>query len=201
MKKIWNFIWGNPYIRTILLAAGILFLIVIITLWGLSIYTQHGKAVVVPDVKGLQVSEAAPFLEKNTLRYEVIDSSFIKNAIPGSIIEVTPAAGTKVKENRIIYLTINAFSTQMFAIPDIKDLSQRQAVAMLSAIGFEHIYIEMVDGTYRDLVVGLKVNGNEANPGDKFPINSRLTVLVSSGNAPIETDSTAIETNVEESWL
>ena len=201
MKKIWNFIWGNPYIRTILLAGGILFLIVIITLWGIHLYTQHGKAVVVPDVKGLQVSEAVPFLERSTLRYEVIDSSFIKNAIPGSIVEVTPPAGSKVKENRIIYLTINAFSTQMFTIPDIKDLSQRQAVAMLSAIGFEHIYIEMVNGAYRDLVVGLKANGNEVNAGDKLPITSRLTILVSSGNAPIEMDSIVIETNVEESWL
>ena len=201
MKKIWNFIWGNPYIRTILLAAGILFLLVIITLWGLRIYTQHGKAVVVPDVKGLQVSEAAPFLEKNTLRYEVIDSSFIKNAIPGSIIEITPSAGTKVKENRIVYLTINAFSTQMFAVPDVKDLSQRQAVAMLSAIGFEHIYIEMVSGAYRDLVVGLRANGKEVAAGEKLPITSRLTVLVSSGNAPIEPDSVVIEKNLENSWL
>ena len=201
MKKIWNFIWGNPYIRTILLAVGILFLLITITLWGIRIYTQHGKAVVVPDVKGLQVSEAAPFLEKNTLRYEVIDSSFIKSAIPGSIIEITPPAGTKVKENRIVYLTINAFSTQMFIIPDIKDLSQRQAVAMLSAIGFEHIYVELVDGAFRDLVVGLKANGKEVEAGDKLPISSRLTVLVSSGNAPLETDSVTIETNVDESWL
>ena len=201
MKKIWNFIWGNPYIRTILLAAGILFLLVMSTLWGINIYTQHGRAVVVPDVKGLQVSEAAQFLEKNMLRYEVVDSSFIKNAIPGSIIEMTPQVGTKVKENRIIYLTINAFSTQMFAVPDVKDLSQRQAVVMLSAIGFEHISVEFVDGIYRDLVVGLKANGEEVNTGDKLPVTSRLTVLVSSGNAPIEVDSVVIETGIDESWL
>jgi beta-lactam-binding protein with PASTA domain len=201
MRKFWNFIWSNPYIRNILTAASILFILVIITLWGLSRYTRHGRAVVVPDVKGLQVEEAAPFFEKNTLSYEVVDSSFIRNATPGSIIEMTPQAGTKVKENRIIYLTINAFSTQMFTIPEVKDLSQRQAVAMLSAIGFERLSVEMVDGIYRDLVVGLRSNGKEINAGDKLPINSRLVLLVSSGNAPTNPDSVVIETTSEESWF
>ncbi|GHV23221.1 PASTA domain-containing protein [Bacteroidia bacterium] len=180
---------------------GILFVLVIITLWGISIYTQHGRAVVVPDVKGLQVEEAAPFLEKSTLRYEVIDSSFIRNAAPGSIVEMKPQAGTKVKENRIIYLTINAFSTQTFTIPEVKDLSQRQAVAMLSAIGFERLSVEPVDGVYRDLVVGLMANGKEVNAGDKLPANSRLVLLVSSGNAPVNPDSVVVETTSEESWF
>ncbi|MDR1369981.1 MAG: PASTA domain-containing protein [Dysgonamonadaceae bacterium] len=201
MKKIWNFIWNNPYIRTLLLAIGILLALIMTTLWALGMYTQHGKAVVVPDVKGLQVSDAAPFFEKSALRYEVIDSSFIKNAAPGSIVEMTPQAGTKVKENRIIYLTINAFSTQMFIIPDIKDLSQRQAIAMLSAIGFEHINVEFIDGAYRDLVMGLKANGKEVNAGDKLPINSRLIILVSSGNDPIQADSVVIDTTPDESWF
>ncbi|MDR3060981.1 MAG: PASTA domain-containing protein [Dysgonamonadaceae bacterium] len=201
MKKFWNFIWSNPYIRNILVAMGILFALVIITLWIISIYTQHGRAVVVPDAKGLQVEEAAPFFEKNTLRYEVIDSSFIRNAAPGSIVEMMPQAGTKVKENRIIYLTINAFSTQMFTIPEVKDLSQRQAIAMLSAIGFEHLNVEMVDGIYRDLVVGLKANGKVVNAGDKLPIKSRLVLLVSSGNTSTESDSIMIETTSDESWF
>ncbi|GHU91287.1 PASTA domain-containing protein [Bacteroidia bacterium] len=201
MRNFWNFIRRNPYIRNILIAMGILFVLVIITLWGISIYTQHGRAVVVPDVKGLQVEEAAPFLEKSTLRYEVIDSSFIRNAAPGSIVEMKPQAGTKVKENRIIYLTINAFSTQTFTIPEVKDLSQRQAVAMLSAIGFERLSVEPVDGVYRDLVVGLMANGKEVNAGDKLPANSRLVLLVSSGNAPVNPDSVVVETTSEESWF
>lgn len=201
MRKFWNFIWSNPYIRNVLIAGGILFVLVIITLWGISIYTQHGRAVTVPDVKGLQVEEAALFFGKNTLRYEVIDSSFIRNAVPGSIVEMKPQAGTKVKENRIIYLTINAFSTQTFTIPEVKDLSQRQAVAMLSAIGFERLSVEPVNGVYRDLVVGLMANGKEVNAGDKLPANSRLVLLVSSGDAPVNPDSVVVETTSEESWF
>jgi beta-lactam-binding protein with PASTA domain len=201
MKKIWNFIWNNPYLRTILSATGVLLVLILITLWGLSIYTQHGEAVVVPDLKGLQVQDAASFFEKKTIRYEVIDSSYIKNAAPGSIVEMTPQAGSKVKKNRIIYLTINAFSTQTFTIPDIKDLSQRQAIAVLSAIGFEHINLELVDGAYRDLVIGLKANGKDVNVGDKLPITSHLTILVSSGNEPVQEDSVVIDTTPEESWF
>ncbi len=201
MKKNWKFIVKNIYIKNLLLAALIVVVLVTIVLWCLSIYTQHGKAVDVPDVKGLQVEQASSFFEKNKLRYEVIDSAFIKNAAPGSIVEITPKPGTKVKEGRIIFLTINAFSVQTFILPSVRDLSQRQALAMLHAIGFGNINVEYVPGEYRDLVVGLRYKGREVVAGEKLPVNSRLTLEVSSGSGPVLSDSVIIEGTPEESWF
>ncbi len=203
MSKFWNLIWKNVLVRTILLAVLVLILLVWLVLCWLNVYTQHGKAVTVPDVKGLKVEEAAKFLDKNTLRYEVIDSAFIKNAAPGSIVEMSPKAGTRVKESRIVYLTVNAFSTQMFTIPEVRDLSQRQATSMLSAIGFENVNVQSVPGQYRDLVVGLKYSGREVKTGEKLPANSRLTLEVSSGQVPAleEADTAVIEGTSEESWF
>ncbi len=203
MAKIWNFIRKNSYVRTLLLAAVLLTALILIVLAWLDIYTQHGKAVEVPDVKGLQVEDAAPFFENKSLHYVVVDSTYFKNVAPGSIVEVIPQPGTKVKLGRTIFLTINSFSSQMYIVPEVQDLSQRQALAMLQAIGFESVQIRSVPGAYRDLVVGLEYKGRNINPGERIPANSRLTLLVSSGHEEIifSNDSIIANDNTEESWF
>jgi beta-lactam-binding protein with PASTA domain len=199
--NIWNRIWGNIYVKNGLLAVLVIVITVTIVLQCLNVYTRHGKAVVVPDVRGLQEREAALFFKKNGLKYEVVDSVYIKNTRPGSVVEVIPEAGTKVKENRIVYVTINAFSTQTLRTPEVKDLSQRQALAVLHSVGFEQIAIEFVPGLYKDLVVGLQCHGREVAVGEKLPEDTPLTLIVSSGIAETPEDSTAVEELPEESWF
>jgi beta-lactam-binding protein with PASTA domain len=38
----------------------------------------------------------------------VVDSVYVKSKLKGSIIDQKPAAGSTVKKNRIVFLTINA---------------------------------------------------------------------------------------------
>ena len=49
-------------------------LIVVGTLKGLDIYTRHGEAVIVPDVKGMSVSEAEKMFRNHGLTCVVSDS-------------------------------------------------------------------------------------------------------------------------------
>ena len=53
-------------------------LIVVGTLKGLDIYTRHGEAVIVPDVKGMSVSEAEKMFRNHGLTCVVSDSSYVK---------------------------------------------------------------------------------------------------------------------------
>lgn len=179
--KLVKSIINNVFVKNLGLAAIIVIALVSLTLWSLNMYTRHGEAVVVPDVKHLQVSEAAPFFQRVNLRYEVVDSIHVKNAKAGSIVEITPRSGSKVKADRIIFLTINSFSAEVFTIPDIKDLSQRQATAMLRTSGFENISVRTVSSPYKDLTVGLEYNGREVKTGEKLPSTAELILLVSSG--------------------
>ena len=202
--KIWNFIKNNIYIRNLLLAIFVVVVIINLTFWWLDVYTRHGKAVEVPDVKGLQVQDAAPFFERKSLRYAVIDSVFRRDAIPGSILETLPPIGTKVKEGRIVYVTINSFTAQMLTLPEVKDMSQRQAYAMLQSMGFESVQVRSVPGSYRDLVLGIESLGKEMESGQRVPTNTPLTILVSSGTGGVEisTDSVVVDsTTLEESWF
>jgi beta-lactam-binding protein with PASTA domain len=176
----------NIYARNLLLAVFILCILTYITLKWLSDYTKHGESVEIPDVKGMTITVAEPFFSQKNISYQVIDSAFYNDFPPGSIIETIPPVGSKIKKGRTIYLRINSYGSQTIDLPEVRDLSQRQASAMLRSLGFENVKIRMVPGAFRDLVLGLESSGREMNAGDKVFATMPLTLLVSSGNG--ETD-------------
>jgi beta-lactam-binding protein with PASTA domain len=171
----------HPFVVTLLSATFILCVILYITLKWLDIYTLHNKAVLVPDVKGLQLEEASRSFLKRGLRYSVIDSVFSKDVSPGSIVEVSPSAGSKVKEGRIIFITLNALTSQMAAIPVVTDLSFRQAYALLKARGFESVEIKYVAGVYKDLAIGIELDGRPLEGNEMVQLTAPLILKVSNG--------------------
>ena len=201
-------IFSNIYIKNLFVATIIFLVLVFTVLWWLNIYTRHGSQVMIPDVKGMQVAEAAPFFAKKGLNYEVIDSTFVRNKAPGSILETIPPVGTNVKEGRTIYLTVNSRTAQMLIVPVVKDMSQRQAQAILKSVGFETVTTQHVPGAFRDLVVGLETRGRALNSGERLPADTPLTLLVNSGVAVIEEEdiffdssNPNLDSTPEESWF
>ena len=159
----------------------------------LNTYTRHNQAIVVPDVKGMKLEDAIPFLENNHLRYNVVDSVFSKDVSPGAIVEVVPSVGSKVKEGRILFVTINALTSQMAMIPDIEDQSFRQAYALLRARGFNSVEIEYIAGEYKDLAVAVEHNGRTLTKGELMPLTAPLVWKVSSGDPNFTPDSLALD--------
>jgi len=200
MKR--NSFFRNIYIWNLLGMIVVIIILVTAVLFGLNRYTQHGKAVEVPDIKGISIENAEPFLSAKDLSYIVIDSVFIKNAIPGTIFETTPPIGSNVKKGRTIYLKVVAFLPQLITVPDVKDSSQRQSLAILKSLGFENIVIKMVPGVYRELVLGLESGGEVVEAGQRIHANTPLSLLVSSGSGEIillENPSDSIEVSLDES--
>lgn len=179
----------NPYVLNLLLAVVVACALVFGTLKWLDSYTRHNEAVVVPDVKGLGMEEAAEFFKNSNLRYNVIDSVFSKDVKPGAIVELVPMAGSKVKEGRIVFVTVNALTSQMATIPEVEDLSFRQAYAILRARGFEKIEIEYVPGDFKDLALGVELHGRALQKGEHVPLTAPLVLKVSSGDAEMPADS------------
>ncbi|MDR2086019.1 MAG: PASTA domain-containing protein [Dysgonamonadaceae bacterium] len=199
--SILNFFKKHILLANVLLALFIVIALVYILLLWLDTYTNHGKAVDVPDVKGLQVEDAASFFQTNDLYYTVIDSQFVKNALPGAILETIPPVGTPVKKGRTIYLTINSFSAKLLTVPDVIDMSQRQALSMLKSLGFESVREKVVPGAFRELVVGLEIRGKTLTAGDKIPADTPLTLLISSGTEKfISEEENETEIPEEETW-
>lgn len=197
----------NPFVANLMIAGVVSCGLVYGALRWLDVYTRHGEAVEVPDVKGLKIDKAAEVLGQSGLRYNVIDSVFSKDVEPGAIVELVPGAGQKVKEGRIVFITVNALTSQMATIPEVEDLSLRQAYALLKARGFERIDVEYVAGDYKDLAVAVELRGRELEKGEHVPLTAPLVLKVSSGEAETPTDSLPEDAPVvpieseEENWF
>jgi Uncharacterized protein conserved in bacteria len=189
IKEIRKIIQEKPVIIHLVSAVAVFVVIVFLTLQGLNLYTLHNKAITIPDVRGLLMSEASVFLDNNGLRYTIIDSVYTKEVKTGAIVETIPAIGSKVKKGRILFITINAYTAQMAAIPNIIDLSLRQGEAQIYAQGFPSVEIKYVPGPYRDLVVGIESRGRKLAPGEMVPLTTALVLNVGDGGQIVEEES------------
>lgn len=195
-----------PILVHLLIMAIILVVAVMIVLQGLKVYTYHNKAVIIPDVKGLSVEDAAEFFENNGLHFDVVDSVYSKEYAPGVIVEMVPSVGSKVKEGRIVFITINAYSVQKATVPDVADLSHRQALALIQSKGFTSVEIKHVPGLYKDLAIGIELNGKRLQPGELIPLSSDLSLVVNDGSSddhlnPEENNSVDTIAGGSEEWF
>lgn len=185
----------NKYFWVNIIAMVVAIIVVLFgVLKGLDIYTHHGDAVVVPNVKGMGVAEAEKMFRNRGLNCVVSDSNYVKTMPAGCILDYNPAAGHKVKEGRIIYLTINSLNIPLQSVPDVADNSSlRQAEARLLAVGFKLAEIQYVPGE-KDWVYGVKYKDRQLTTGEKVPVGASLTLMVGGGGElPQETDSLETE--------
>ena len=166
----------------VLLAVVVTAVILTVLIVWLKGYTQHGKEVEVADVRGMVVTEATALLEAQGLHMDVIDSTYSDKVPFGTIVEQDPRPASHAKEGRAVYVTINATTKRMVTMPDLQDISYRQAETTLRAMGLR------VDSTYdykpsayRDLVLEVKSRGETVQPGEKLPVGTRVRLVVGYG--------------------
>lgn len=174
------------------------FIIVWAILLYMKTYTRHDNSVTVPQITGLSINEGESLLSKSNLRYEVIDSLYQENGVPGTILDLVPHENSKVKEGRTIYLTIQAKLEPSIAIPDLEFASLRQARALLQALGFKNIMTKTVDSEFQDLVLDVQYNGTKVKAGQKFPKSANITLVVGDGHGAIGNDSLSNEMELQQ---
>lgn len=176
----------NKGIARFILKNIVAFIVLIIAVFAavffsLDKYTQHDTVYKVPDLYGMSEKKASVLIEKNNLRYRIIDSVHLKKVSPGAIVEQKPKAGAKAKSKRIVFLTINAIAGEVLPLPDVNDFSERQARVTLRAQGFNFNETEYVPSDFKGLVLYVKSMGKNVMPGDRLPKGSYLTLVVGQG--------------------
>ena len=162
-------------------------------------YTRHDEKQLVPNVIDLTEENAATLILSRELNYEIVDSVFRTGAVPGAVVDQDPKADTFVKKERKIYLIINAKSAQMTPLPEVIDLSLRQAQALLLGADFKIKEVVYIPSDYRDLVLEVLYNDKKVEAGEDLPAFSELVLHVGDGGIKINTDSIAADTvNVED---
>jgi beta-lactam-binding protein with PASTA domain len=149
--------------------------------YWLDVYTHHNEAVAVPDVRGLTVGEASPFFASKSLRFSVVDSVATSSVPPGTIADIVPSVGAKVKEGRIVFLTIHSPGARLRTVPDVSDLSVREAEELLKSMDFYAVQRKYIPGNYRDLVIGLELGDRILTPGEKALPSAAINLLVEDG--------------------
>lgn len=182
MGKIITFFKEHRIIANLVYMFIVLILIFIGLNYWLHSYTRHDQATTLPTVKGMTVEEAANVLGEYNLRFEIIDSIHNDKKAPGIVLEQIPAPETKIKEGRVVYLTINATTPRQVKVPNLINTSVRQAEAQLKSLGFQDVMIEYKSSPYKNLVLGIEYNGHNVSAGEKLPVAGRVVMIVGSGS-------------------
>ncbi|PWS33634.1 PASTA domain-containing protein [Pedobacter paludis] len=187
MSKFIDYLKTRSFRNNVLAAIITVVVLLLIAFFSLRYYTKHGEGLNVPMVKGLTFEQAVIKLEEAGLKYEV-DSVYIMDQPPGIVIDQDPDPNTFVKDNRTIYLTINAGKTPNTKFPDIEFKSLREAQAII-----ESSRLKLGDTTYkadvsRDVVLQASFGGQPIKVGQIIPVGSRIDLILGDGRGSEEVD-------------
>ena len=187
MSKFLSYLKTKSFRNNLLAAIFTVLAILFIAFYSLRYYTKHGQGLSVPQLKGMQITQAVDKLESLGLRYEV-DSVYIMDQPPGMVIDQDPDAYTFVKDNRTIYLTINTSQAPNVKFPDIEFKSLREAQSVLEGFG-----LKVGDTTYkadvsRDVVLEASYGGRVIKAGEILPKASRIDLVLGNGRGNEEVD-------------
>ena len=168
--------------------AVVVVLLCVALVWWLGFYTHHGEGIEVPDFYGLSYVRALEVGDSHGLLLVANDSTYNKQLPAGSVVSQQPGAGMKVKEGRVIYVTINSLTMPRVAIPDLIDNSSyREAQAKLLALEFKLMPPKLVEGE-KDWVYGIRCEGRNLTTGDLVAKESTLTLVIGNGLVGEEMD-------------
>lgn len=144
-------------------------------------YTNHGESITVPNLEGIHMDDIDEFLVKRNLRYEVNDSSYSEKYEPLTILKQYPKAGSKVKEGRKIFISINRVSPPTVPVPELVDRSLRNAEAVLKSNELSRGKITYQPSQFLNLVLEVSHNGEVLKPGDRINKGSVIDLVVGDG--------------------
>ena len=178
-----------------MISLGVSAVLIWITLQSLAWYTKHNEYIIVPDYRGLYIHDVLENPENKYYQFSVIDSIYDGDKPKGSILSQDPFPGAKVKKNRMVYISITSQIPEKTTMPDLHDLTLRQAQTVLESTGLKLgklLYIRSFD---EDAVQNQFFEGKPIKPGSIIDKGSSITLTVGMGAKASETslDSVRID--------
>ena len=165
-----------------LAVVGITTILIVLNMFALRIYTDHGESIEIPDLRGKTTAEVSQILNKIDLRYQIRDSVYSHETAPGTVLDHFPKAGMKVKENRTIFITLCAISQEKIPMPQLTDISYRQAINIIESSGLIAGKVEYKPSEFPNLVLEQKSEGREIPVGEIIPKGSVIDLVLGSNS-------------------
>lgn len=144
--------------------------------------TNHGETITVPDLEGMEMSKLDDFLSNHDLRYEISDSSYSEDYPPLTVLQQFPKSGSKVKENRKIYITLNRVTPPTVPMPDLVDRSRINAEVVLKSNELRRGHIILEASPFLNLVKEMRYMGKPIPAGTRVPKGAVIDLVVGDGN-------------------
>lgn len=185
MSSFFPYLKSKSFLINLLLAVLTVLFVVLIAAFSLNYYTRHGSGIPVPKLIGMQVSRASTLLDNQGFQYKV-DSVYLPDVEPGTVVQQDPDPTTNVKENRTIYLTVITKLAPNVSLPDLENITFREATATIANFG-----LKLGDTTYRsdialNRVLEVRFAGEMIKAGAKLPKGSRIDLVLGDGKGASE---------------
>jgi eukaryotic-like serine/threonine-protein kinase len=176
-----KFLMTRVFLKNLLIAIGAAMVLILGSLIWLRIYTHHGQALTVPDLTGLSPEEVQVVVTAKKLRYMVTDSVFFRELPKGTVVKQNPESGSRVKELRTIYITLNAVNPERISMPTVTGVSLRQARAILETYGLNLGKISYKPDIAVNNVLQQMFNGKVIEPGEMIIKGSAVNLVLGKG--------------------
>ena len=173
------------FVNLIVFVAIVIFISIGLSSW-LATFTHNGESISVPDLRGQKINKMENFLADKHLQYKIIDSLFDLTKSPGTILEQDPAPNSKVKENRTIYLTVNSLHPPNVKMPNLIDVSYRQAEAILQSFGLLVGQLIYHPDLAKNAVLEQRFKGSGIKPGTTLPKGSKIDLVLGDGLGSVD---------------
>lgn len=186
MSKFGAYLKTKQFRNNLIMALASFAGIILIAFFSLGFYTRHGSGIPVPPLKGMQVDRAMELLKDQGFDYK-IDSVYVLDHPAGSVVEQDPDAGTSVKENRTIYLTIVTRVPPNVVLPDLESYTYREAAAVISNFGLK-VGDTIFKADIANHILEVHYAGAVIKAGTKLPKGSVIDLVIGNGAGPSEVE-------------
>ena len=180
--SFFSFLRSRVFFRHTMIAVVVTIVIIWLILRMLNIYTRHGQAIAVPNFIGLSLDKIEDFASDNDLEAAIVDSVYDISLVKGTVAMQDPLPGTKVKKNRKIYLTVVALKPEQVAMPNLVDLTLRQATSMMETYGLKIGSLTYVPDIANNAVLKQKYKGIDRKEGFLVEKGTKIDLVLGKGD-------------------
>ena len=143
--------------------------------------TNHGESITIPNLEGMPLSELDNFVLDRDLRFEVSDSSYSSEFPPLTVLHQFPKAGSKVKVNRKVFITLNSNKPPTTLMPNLVDKTVQNAELILKSYELKRGRITTKPDAFRN-VLEQSYNGEIIEVNVKISKGSKIDLIIGDGH-------------------
>lgn len=179
MQKLILFL-KTPEFRKNLMYALLFFLgLFLVVVFSLRIYTRQDTFLSVPDFRGL-TEEQAENTAGSDFKLE-IGYTYVNDKPRGIVLDQFPHPQDKVKPGRSIYLNVVSTEEPIVKLPDLLQVSKREAEAVLQSYGIKVKELIYKRDEARDMVLEVEYKGKKIEPGTELPKDAEVVLYLGDG--------------------